>query len=137
MILSGVQDKHTISSYSSWDGHFRPLIPWVNILRKRVFPDGKTREKEVQELYLEGIEGNNGGRVFSLGVREVRAVNYYDFPCLVSIAIHPPSTIHNLMPSGTVESQGGSLQDAFNPWSARCSLNFVVMGSLWVLYSGH
>ncbi len=31
--------------------YFRPLIPWVNRLRKTVFPDGKTHEREDRELY--------------------------------------------------------------------------------------
>lgn len=33
--------------------NFHVLIPWLNRLRKRVFPDGKTRGKEDQELYPE------------------------------------------------------------------------------------
>lgn len=33
--------------------HYRPLIPWVNRLRKVVFPSGRRWEKEDEELYLQ------------------------------------------------------------------------------------
>jgi hypothetical protein len=116
-------------------------------LRRVCFPIGKPWEKEDRKLYsqmketlrevmdepdLKGDWKRQRATMkgeFNLGVREVRAVIYCDFQCLVSIAIHPPFTLHNPMPLGTVESQGRSLPDAFNPWSARCLLNFVVIGS--------
>jgi hypothetical protein len=46
------EERHFIKTVTEYfTPYFRPLIPWVNRLRKRVFPDGKTREKEDQELY--------------------------------------------------------------------------------------
>jgi hypothetical protein len=39
----------TVTEY--FTPYFYLLISWINRLRKRVFSDGKTREKEDQELY--------------------------------------------------------------------------------------
>jgi hypothetical protein len=35
----------------SFSPYYQPLIPWVNRLRKMVFPDGRRQKKENQELY--------------------------------------------------------------------------------------
>jgi hypothetical protein len=46
------EERHFVKTITEYfTPYFRPLIPWVNRLRKRVFPDGKTHEKDDQELY--------------------------------------------------------------------------------------
>lgn len=48
------EEKHFLKTVTKhFTPYFHPLIPWTNRLRKRVFPDGKTRGKEDQELYSE------------------------------------------------------------------------------------
>ncbi len=46
------EERHFIKTGTEhFTPYFHPLIPWVNRLGRRVFPNGKTREKEDQELY--------------------------------------------------------------------------------------
>jgi hypothetical protein len=48
------EERHFIKTVTEhFTPYFRPHIPWVNRLRKTVFPDGKTRGREDRELYAQ------------------------------------------------------------------------------------